>query len=35
VGTATFRLDGGSPSITVDVSKGPGGKPVATHDHED
>ena len=35
VGTATFRLDGGSPSITVDVSKGPGGQPVATHDHED
>jgi hypothetical protein len=33
VGTATFRLDGDSPSVTVDVSKGPGGREPATHDH--
>jgi len=34
-GTATFRLDGDAPSVTVDVSKGPGGRPVTTHDHDD
>jgi len=34
-GTATFRLDGDAPSVTVDVSMGPGGQPVTTHGHED
>ena len=33
-GTATFRLNGDAPAVTVDVSKGPGGRPVTTHDHE-
>jgi hypothetical protein len=33
--TATFRLNGDAPSVTVDVSKGPGGRAPATHDHED
>ncbi len=34
VGTATFRLDGDSRAVTVDVSKGPGGREPATHDHD-
>jgi hypothetical protein len=34
-GTAVFQLDGDAPSVTVDVSKGPGGREPATHDHDD